>query len=105
MRGMNQPHAFPGTVPAVLWHAPMDHLHHHSQVTLPARAMLTAGVSASITPAVRDYSSSKPQADTMVPAEAGNVDVAPDQEHILLGSVNRGLSTHRPGNAQLYGKS
>lgn len=41
----------------------------------------------------------------MVPAEACNVDLAPDQGHILLGSVNKGLSTHRPGNAQLYGKS
>lgn len=103
---MNQPHGFPGTVPAVLWHAPIyHHSQHRSQVTLPARATLTAAVSASIAPVVRDYSSSKPQADTMVPAEAGNVDVAPDQEHLLLGSVNRGLSTHRPGNAQLYGKS
>ena len=74
-------------------------------MTLPARAMLTAGASASITPPVRDYSSSKPQADTAVPAEASNVDLAPDQGHILLGSVNRGLFTHRPGNAQLYGKS
>lgn len=74
-------------------------------MTLPARAVLRAGASASISLPVRDYSSSKPQADTAVPAEAGNVDLAPDQGHILLGSVNRGSSTHRPGNAQWCGKS
>lgn len=67
--------------------------------------MLTARASASNTLPVRDYSSSKPQADTTVPAEAGNVDLALDQGHLLQGSANRGLSTHSPGNAQLYGKS
>lgn len=73
-------------------------------MTLPARATLTAGASASAALPVRDYSSPKPQADTAVPAQAGNVDLALDQGHILLGSVNRGLSIHRPGNAQLHGK-
>lgn len=61
-------------------------------------ATLTAGASASTALPVRDYSSPKPQADTAVPAQAGNVNLALDQGHILLGSVNRGLSIHRPGN-------